>query len=170
MDVEVVGEEDRKLPPGEVGRLRCRGPSLAAPPPEFVGSDTASEGFHDGWYYTGELAAIDERGYVFLKGRASDVIIRSGAKIHPAEIEAVLQEHDAVMEAAVIGRSAPSEEEAVVAFVVVRRVVALGELVAHCRARLTPYKVPREIRIVAQLPRNSAGKIDKRALAALPPP
>jgi len=131
---------------------------------------TDAEDFRDGWCYPGELAAVDERGYIFLRGRASEVIFRGGAKIFPSEVEAVLQEHASVAEAAVVGRSLSNNEQEPVAYVVARDAVTPGELLAHCRTKLTAFKVPREIRVVADLPRNSSGKIDKLALANLQHP
>lgn len=161
-DIEVVDDDDRPLPDGAAGRLRYRGPGLASP----VGP-AARANFRGGWFYPGEIARLDELGYIFLRGRDSDVIMRHGAKIHPAEVEIALQDHPAVAEAAVIGDREDDAEEMVVAFVVTRQSVRVGELVAHCRVRLTPHKVPRRIIIVPELPRNTAGKTDKRALARL---
>jgi len=161
VEIEMVDESDRPVPPGVVGRIRCRGPGLGSGVSGPSGWESAAEGFHDGWSYTGELAAIDELGYIFIKGRVSDVIISGGAKIYPGEIEAVLQDHPAVAEAAVVGCRTPANEEVAVAFVVARRPVDVAELMAHCRVRLTSYRIPREIRLAAQLPRNSVGKVNK---------
>jgi acyl-coenzyme A synthetase/AMP-(fatty) acid ligase len=121
--------------------------------------------FHDGWFYPGEIASLDEDGYIFLRGRESDIIMRSGAKIYPAEVERVLIEHPDVAEAAVVGHREANNEEGVVAFVVARRSVLVGDLIAHCRARLTPHKVPQQIFFLQQLPTNTARKVDKSALA-----
>ncbi len=162
VETEIVDEDDRALPIGGVGRLRYRGPGLGSP----VFGDTAETSFRNGWHYPGEVARLDELGYIFLQGRTSDVIIRSGAKIFPWEIEAVLCEHPAIAEAAVIGRRAGAEEE-VVAFVVPRRELSLGEIVGHCRAHLTAHKVPRHFRLLPELPRLTAGKVDKLALVKL---
>ena len=161
VDVEIVDDSDRPLEPGATGHLRCRGPGLTLP---TTGAD--ANDFRDGWYYPGELAAVDELGYVFLQGRASEVIFRGAAKIFPSEVEAALQEHKGVAEAAVIGRALPNNEQELVAYVVAKGATTPGELLAHCRTRLTAFKVPREIYIVADLPRNSSGKIDKQALSA----
>jgi long-chain acyl-CoA synthetase len=90
--------------------------------------------------------------------------MRSGAKVYPAEVEAVLTEHAGVVEAAVLGHQGPTGDEDVFAFVLIRGNLEVGELLAHCRAHLTPHKVPRQIRIVEELPRNTAGKIDKASL------
>lgn len=160
-EVAVVDESDRVLPCGATGMLRIRGPGMASPLPGQGGQTQ----FRDGWYYPGEVACLDAAGYIFLKGRTSDVIIRSGAKIHPAEIEAVLLECPGVLEAAVLGHRGADLEETVIAFVAGPAHLRTGELLAHCRKRLTAHKVPRQFHLLAELPRNTAGKIDKLALA-----
>jgi long-chain acyl-CoA synthetase len=160
-EIEIADENDRPLPSGAVGRVRFRGPGLASPLP----GQAARASFRDGWYYPGEIARLDEAGYIFLEGRASDVIIRSGAKIFPAEVERALIQHPGVIEAAVLGRPGGDNEEVVIAFVVPRGTLTKGDLLAHCRVRLSPHKVPREIHFLEQLPKNTAGKIDKTALA-----
>jgi acyl-coenzyme A synthetase/AMP-(fatty) acid ligase len=165
VDVEVVDDDERPLGPDLPGRLRCRGLGLTSPLAGVGEAATASD-FRDGWHYPGEVAAIDELGYIHLQGRSSEVIFRGGAKIFPAEVEAVLQAHEAVAEAAVVGREGPDKQQELIAYVVARRPLPPGELLAHCRTRLTAFKVPHEIRIVAELPRNSSGKLDKRALLA----
>jgi acyl-CoA synthetase (AMP-forming)/AMP-acid ligase II len=160
IDIEIVDDDDRPLGAGATGHLRCRGPGLTFP---AVNSASAGD-FRNGWHYPGELASIDELGYVFLQGRESEVIFQGGAKVFPSEIEAVLQAHESVTEAAVVARRLASNEQEVVAYVVTKRRVTPGELLAHCRTQLTGFKVPREVQIVAELPRNSSGKVDKRAL------
>jgi acyl-coenzyme A synthetase/AMP-(fatty) acid ligase len=167
IDVEIVNDSDGPLDPGATGHLRCRGPGLTLPITNT--SSANSKDFRDGWYYPGELAAVDELGYIFLQGRASEVIFRGGAKIFPSEVEAVLQTHEAVAEAAVVGRALSNNEQEPVAYVVARHPVTPGELLAHCRTRLTAFKVPREIHIVTELPRNLSGKVDKRALVSQEP-
>jgi acyl-coenzyme A synthetase/AMP-(fatty) acid ligase len=160
VEMEVVDENDQLLPTGATGSLRLRGPGVASP---LVGQSSEAS-FRDGWYRPGEIARVDEAGYIFLQGRASDVIMRSGAKVYPAEVEAVLAEHAGVAEAAVLGRTGIGGDEDVIAFVVARGNLQVGELLAHCRVRLTPHKVPRQIRIVGSFPRNTAGKVDKASL------
>jgi acyl-coenzyme A synthetase/AMP-(fatty) acid ligase len=161
IDVEIVDDDDRSLEAGNTGRLRCRGPGLTSP---LTIASTPATDFRNGWYYPGELGMVDELGYIFLQGRTSEVIFRGGAKIFPSEVEAVLQTHESVAEAAVIGRTVSNNEQEPVAFVVLKRPSTSAELFAHCRTRLTAFKVPCEIHIVAELPRNLSGKIDKQAL------
>jgi acyl-CoA synthetase (AMP-forming)/AMP-acid ligase II len=160
IDVEIVDENDQPLGLGGTGQLRVRGPSLTSP----VANATSSADFRDGWYYPGELATLDEFGFIFLQGRTSEVIFRGGAKIFPNEVEAVLQAHESVAEAVVVGRALSTNEQELVAYVVARGPLTSGDLLAHCRTRLAAYKVPRKIYIVGELPRNLSGKIDKRAL------
>jgi len=164
VEVEIVDDEHRPLPCGEAGRLRYRGPAVATG--FYNDPEGSAEAFHDGWFYPGDLATMNESGYVFLKGRRKDMIIRGGVNIYPTEIEAVLLGHDAVAEAAVVGWPAPDLGEEVAAFVLTNRAVEEVELIAVCRASLASYKVPRRIFFLDEMPKNSAGKIVKPALAA----
>ena len=162
-DLAIVGEDDRPVEPGATGRLRARGPALAS---GLVGALTSdSEGFRDGWYYTGDLAELDDGGFLHLKGRASDVILRGGSNVYPDEVEAALVEHVAVADAAVVGRPSPQLGQEVVALVIARGAVTEDDLIAHCRRRLSAYKVPAEIVFVDGLPRTSFGKPDRKRLA-----
>ncbi len=164
-EVQVVDEDDRPLPNGEAGKLRVRGPTLTAP--LAAPGQPIHTGFRDGWYYPGEIATLDDRSFIYLTGRSSELIIRQGAKIHPAEIEAVLQRHPDILECAVIGHRAPSNEEEVIAFIVGRRPLEMASVVALCRTHLAPHKRPQHIRFVDALPKNASGKIDKKELARL---
>ena len=166
VDIEIVDDNDQPLGPGTTGQLRCRGPGLTSP---LVHSSGISADFRDGWYYPGELGIIDEVGYVFLQGRTSEVVFRGGAKIFPSEVETVLQMHESVAESAVVGRTLPNNEQELVAYIVTKHPLTPAELFAYCRTRLTAFKVPREIHVVAELPRNSSGKVDRAALANLRP-
>ena len=166
VDVAILGDDDRPLPPGEVGRLAYRGPGVAR---GFHNDPEASaEAFLDGWFLPGDLAAMDASGYVFLKGRRKDLIIRGGINIYPAEIEAVLLSDPRLAEAAVVGWPSADMGEEVAAFVVPRAGMAPAaeELISLCAARLAPYKVPRAVLDIADLPRNSAGKVVKAELIA----
>jgi acyl-coenzyme A synthetase/AMP-(fatty) acid ligase len=166
VELEIVDDNGAPVPPGTVGKLRCRGPGVGSGIFGGSGTESATEGFLDGWYYTGEFASMDEQAFIFLKGRSAEIIFRAGAKIYPAEVEAVLRQHPAVSEAAVVGRRLASGDEEVVAFVVVRQPVEPGEIIAHCRTLLTAYKTPRDVRFVAEMPKSTIGKVDKRALVA----
>ena len=163
VDVEIADNNHRPLPPGEVGRIRYRGPGVA----EGFHNDAegSRDAFHRGWFYPGDLGRMDGDGYLYIVGRAKDMIIRGGVNIYPAEIEQTLLDHANVAEAAVVGWPAPELGEEVVAFVSARDIDEAG-LIAHCRARLAPYKVPKRIFMTDDMPKNAAGKIEKTKLAA----
>ena len=164
VDVEVVDDGDLPLPPGQIGALRYRGPGVAE---GFHNDPEAScEAFRHGWFYPGDLGEIDARGYVFLRGRRKDMIIRGGVNIYPGEIEAVLAGHPQVADVAVVGWPSPRLGEEVAAFVVTRAPADVAALTAWCRDKLAPYKVPARIDVTDALPRNSAGKVLKQELAA----
>ena len=164
-EVEIVDEGHRRQPAGEAGRIRYRGPGVAL---GFYGNpepgSTASAFFRDGWFYPGDVGEMNEEGYLFLRGRAKDMIIRGGANIYPSDVELVLQTHPAVEEAAVVGRPSTEYGEEVAAFVIAHGTVDGPELIAHCRERLARHKVPRDVFLVDDLPRNSTGKVLKAAL------
>jgi long-chain acyl-CoA synthetase len=130
---------------------------------------TASALTDDGWYRTGDFVEIDDDGYVRVLGRLSDMIIRAGANVSPAEVEAVLVTHPQVAEAGVVGLPDAVAGEEVVAAVVARSGIAaidLDELDAHCASRLTGFKRPRIV-VVDELPRSpTTGKVDRRELRA----
>jgi acyl-CoA synthetase (AMP-forming)/AMP-acid ligase II len=127
---------------------------------------TAAARTDDGWLRTGDLARIDEGGFVTLLGRRRDLIIRGGEKIFPEEVEEALLAHPAVAEAAVVGLSDPSYGEVPAAFVVLAagNPVDPGALVAWCRDRLASFKVPRAVHFLDALPRNPNGKVRKPVL------
>jgi acyl-coenzyme A synthetase/AMP-(fatty) acid ligase len=140
--------------PGEVGRLEVRTPQAGG----------------DGWVRTNDLARIDDDGFVWIVGRADDVITRGGFKIAPGTVAAALQRHPAVREAAVIGRPDDRLGEVPVAAVELdpgAPAPAPEELREFCRADLTPYEVPVAVVVVPALPRSASMKVDRTALTAL---
>jgi len=114
----------------------------------------------DGWLHTGDRGHIDEDGFLYVTGRVSEVIVTGGENVMPAEVEAVLLSHPAVADAAVVGRPDPEWQEAVCALVVLGDGEASEEeLRSHCSASLAPYKVPKQVDFVAELPRTASGKL-----------
>ena len=161
-ETQVVDEDDRPVPAGVVGRIRQRAPWI---PAGFHNDPQASaEAFRDGWYYPGDLGQLDEDGFLTIAGRGKDMLIRGGVNIYPLEIEAVLCEHPAVLDAAVVGRPHAELGEEPVAFVVLKEPVAADQLAEHCRKSLAPYKIPRAFYFVADLPKTRMGKVAKPAL------
>ncbi|HEX3510784.1 MAG TPA: AMP-binding protein [Solirubrobacteraceae bacterium] len=138
------------------GEILLRGPTVAR--------GAAGE---DGWLHTGDLGELDQRGRLRVLARKSETIVSGGENVAPAEVEAVLEEHPDVVEAAVLGREDAQWGEAVVAVIVHRpgRAPEQAELLEHCRARLAPYKVPKEFtRTEDPLPRTASGKLQRRSV------
>jgi acyl-CoA synthetase (AMP-forming)/AMP-acid ligase II len=163
VEVQVVGDEGTQLAPGEVGEICVRTPRVMK---GYAGGESPL--VRDGWLPTRDMGWIDEDGYLYIAGRKDDMIIRGGENIAPAEVEATLQSHPAVEEAAVIGVPDLEWGQRVAAFVVVRpgaslTAEALGDF---CRQRLATFKKPEVIRFVAELPKNPMGKILRRDLRA----
>jgi long-chain acyl-CoA synthetase len=129
--------------------------------------DTARALSADGWLGTGDIATLDAAGYLRIVDRKKDMIIVSGFKVFPNEIESVLSEHPAVLECGVIGVDDARSGQAVKAFVVLRPGMAasVDDLIEHCRRGLTAYKVPKLIEFRDSLPKTNIGKILRRELA-----
>ncbi len=166
-DVRIVDENRRDLTAGQVGELAVRGKGVMRGyyrAPELTERVIDA----DGWLYTGDLARIDDKGYLRIVGRSKDVIIRGGQNIYPAEIENRLHAHPGIEEAAVAGVPARVGGEAVWAWVRPRQGVQLTalEILDWCRAALEPFKVPSQVRIVADLPHGEQGKSQKFVLRA----
>jgi malonyl-CoA/methylmalonyl-CoA synthetase len=166
VEVRVTDVHGRVLPPGESGVLEVRGPNV------FRGywrmpEKTAEEFRPDGFFITGDIARIDRDGYVTIVGRARDLIISGGLNVYPKEIESVIDDLEGVEESAVIGVPHPDLGEGVVA-VVKRRAGAspidAAAVIAGARGRLAPFKTPKRVVFVDELPRNSMGKVQKNLL------
>lgn len=163
--VQIVDDAHRAVKTGEIGRIRYRGPGVASG--FFNDPEADREAYRDGWFYPGDLGRLDAKGYLFLAGRSKEVIIRGGANIYPAEIEAVLLSHPGVSDAAVIGWPSPEMGEEIAAFVTGDAPVA--DLMAYCRERLASYKCPKRIFPLESLPKSDLGKVQKLDLKALLP-
>ena len=163
VEVQIVGDDGTVLPAGEVGELCVRTSRVMK---GYAGGESPL--VRDGWLPTRDMGWVDEDGYLYIAGRKDDMIIRGGENIAPAEVEATLQSHPAVEEAAVIGVPDLEWGQRVAAFVVVRPGASLtGEALGDfCRQRLASFKKPEVIRFVAELPKNPMGKILRRDLRA----
>lgn len=167
-DQVIVGDEDaNQLRAGEVGLVWFKASEV---PFEYFKDPAKTEASSRGCYFTlDDLGYLDEDGFLFLTDRSANLIISGGVNIYPAEVDAVLLEHPAVADAAVIG--VPDDEwgEEVLAVVEARAGMLPGseladELVAYCRRRLAHFKCPRRVEFVERLPRQDNGKIYKRLL------
>jgi len=152
-------------PAGTIGALELLGPNV------FAGywrdeEKTRGEFTADGWFRTGDVARIDERGYVWIVGRAKDLIISGGYNVYPKEVESELDALAGIAESAVFGVPHPDFGEGVTAAVVLKSGALATEagLIEALRARLSGYKVPKRVLLVAELPRNAMGKVKKQVL------
>ena len=165
VQAEVRDDEGTALPPGEVGEVWVRGPNIMLG--YWQRPDATDAALIDGWYRTGDAAYADDEGYLFLVDRLKDMIITGGENVYSIEVEAALLEHHAVLEAAVFGIPDERWGEAVHAVVTVRpgTVVDGDDLIAHCRALIAGFKVPRSVEARDEpLPRSGAGKTLKNGL------
>lgn len=160
VEAKVVDEDGTTVPRGETGELLVRGYSVM----QGYWNDpdrTAEVIDSEGWMHTGDLATIDESGRSSIVGRVKDMIIRGGENIYPAEVEDFLFRHPAIAEVAVFGVPDARYGEEVCAWVRLRGPLTAEELIAHCRERIAPFKVPRHVRFVDAFPMTVTGKVQK---------
>jgi fatty-acyl-CoA synthase len=165
--VTIRAEDGTIVPVGEVGEVCVKNPAVMRR--YWKQPALTAEKLRDGWKYTGDMGYVDSEGYIYLVDRKEDLIISGGFNVYPAEVEGVLIRHPAVLSAAVYGVPHPKWGEAVHASVVLRRgaAVEVAELKRYVRAAKGPLSTPKEIRIVADLPLTTFGKIDRRELRRL---
>ncbi|MER7974664.1 MULTISPECIES: AMP-binding protein [unclassified Streptomyces] len=166
MSARAVDGAGRELPRGEIGEMVVRGPGLMQ---GYWNDPAATEEIRlDGWVRTGDLGFMDEEGRIHLVDRSKDLIIRAGQNVYPSEIERALMAHPAVRDAAVVGMPDADYGEVPLAYVVLESGTEAGapELLRHTSTLLAPYKRPRRIEFIEQVPRNPAGKIIKKLLRA----
>jgi long-chain acyl-CoA synthetase len=162
--MKIVDECGRIARTNETGEILVRGPNVLR---GYWNRDAKMHGVDaEGWLHSGDLGRCDQSGNFYVLDRIKDIINISGLKVYPAEVERVLADHPAVLDACVFGSPDPVFGEKVSARVVVRegQTLRTDELTALCRDRLAPYKVPDEIAIAMSLPRNGAGKLLRRVL------
>lgn len=167
MEMRILDDDGAALPLGEIGEVALKGPNIMR---GYLNQPEASaKTIVEGWLRTGDVGFIDADGFLTLVDRKKDMIIRGGENIYPKEIETALYTHDAVAECAVVGRTDAVMGEEVIAFVALKPSVTADatELSRTAALSLAKYKHPREIRVLAALPKNPVGKIDKPALRAL---
>lgn len=163
-----LGPDGREVAQGQVGEAQGRGPAMMLgywKEPELTEKAITP----DGWYRTGDYACIDGDGYVYILGRATDLIAHEGGNVFAAEVEQVLSEMADVAQVAVVGLPHPGHGQAVAAAVVAMPGAQLEEatMQAHCAARLAPFKVPGMIRVVDALPHNMSGKVLRREVVPM---
>jgi long-chain acyl-CoA synthetase len=164
VEMRVVDADGNDVPAGEVGEIAIRGDNVMK---GYRGRPEATaEAIKDGWFHSGDMARVDEDGFFFIVDRKKDLIIRGGFNVYPREIEEVLYEHPAVLEAAVIGLPHPTHGEEVGAAVVLRPGAegTADELRDYVKERVAAYKYPRTVWLADALPKGPTGKILKREI------
>jgi malonyl-CoA/methylmalonyl-CoA synthetase len=163
--VRVRGDDGQALPAGEIGGIQVKGPNV------FKGywrmpEKTKEEFTEDGWFKTGDVGKIDERGYVTIVGRSKDLIISGGYNVYPAEVEGYINEMPGVAESAVVGVPHPDFGEVGVAVVTPKAGSRIdGEsIILQLKAQLANFKIPKRCFVVDELPRNTMGKVQKNLL------
>ena len=167
VELAVVDEHGRKLPPGEIGHLVARGANVT--PGYLDDPEGTASILHDGWLWTGDLARRDADGFHFHEGRSKEILKVGGHRVSPAAIEQVIQRFPGMLDAAVVGEPDPLLGETPVAYVVPApgHEPTDADLRRHCRDHLPPYQVPARFERVAALPRNESGKLLRAELAAM---
>lgn len=164
-DARIVSLETREeVPLGEVGEIAVKGPQVMSG--YWNNPEETDNVLKDGWFFTGDMGYMDEKGYFYVVDRKKDLIIAGGYNIYPREVEEVLYEHEAIQEAVVVGVPDPYRGETVKAFIVLKEghQVTEEELNTFCREQLAAFKVPRKYEFRDELPKTIVGKILKRQL------
>jgi len=162
--LRLVDPQGNEVPDGEVGEIIVKGPTV------FSGywrqPEATAQVMRRGWFHTGDLGRRDGEGFIYLAGRKSEMIICAGENIYAVEVEQAIDSLPQVAEAAVIGVPDDQRGEVPAAFVVLKKEARLTavDLTAALQGRIAAYKIPRKIRFMEALPRNSAGKVIKREL------
>ena len=162
IEIEVIDEDGQLVVPGQEGRIRIRGPQVSG---EYVGTDGGVDS--EGWLMTGDIGTVDDEGYLYVKGRADDVIIAGGENLSPGEIEDGLLRHPKVDGAAVVGIPDQEWGEVVAAMVTTTGGVSPEELLEWSRGELGGLKAPKRIEIVDELPMTPTGKVLRREVRAM---
>ncbi|WP_066068395.1 fatty acid--CoA ligase family protein [Neobacillus soli] len=160
---KIVNELGEEVPVGEAGELIVRGPNVMKG--YYKMPEESAAALRDGWLYTGDIAKMDEDGYFYIVDRKKDLIIVGGYNVYPREVEEVIYNHPDVVEVAVLGVPDPNQGEAVSAYVVSKNPqLSKEQVLDYCKEHLAKYKVPSVIEFLEELPKNTTGKILRRAL------
>ena len=165
VSLRVQGDDGQPLPAGEIGGIQVKGPNVVKGywrMPE----KTKEEFTADGYFKTGDVGKIDERGYIIIVGRSKDLIISGGYNVYPAEIEGYINDMPGVAESALVGVPHPDFGEVGVAVVIAKPGAALegGQIVGELKSKLANFKIPKQCFVVSELPRNTMGKVQKNLL------
>jgi long-chain acyl-CoA synthetase len=161
-EVKIVDNDDQTIEPGVIGEVCVRGKHVMMG--YWKNPELTAKALKGGWYHTGDMGYLDERGYLFLTDRKSDMIISGGENVYPNEVENAIYTHAGVLECTVVAASDERWGELVHAVVVLRAgvVVSPEEIIEHCRLTLAGYKCPKRVTFVESLPKTAVGKISRK--------
>jgi len=164
VDLRIFDDDDREVPAGEAGEVVVRAPNVTRG--YWRMPELNAEAFRHGWFHTGDIGRLDERGNLYILDRKKDMIISGGENIYSSEVEAALYKHPGVAEAAVVGVPDPKWGETVLAAIVPAAGAKLteAEIIEHCRQLIGGYKLPRRLVFLEALPKSAVGKILKTEL------
>ena len=164
VDILIVDDSGREVPPGASGEIIARGPQIAKG--YHKRPRETAEAFQNGWFHTGDVGKMDEEGYLFILDRKKDMVVTGGENVYTSEVEAAISQHPEVREVAVIGIPDERYGEALFAVIVPAPGHALSadKIIAHCRTQIGGYKIPRRMAFVDALPKTAIGKIMKQDL------
>jgi len=164
IEVKIVNDKGEELPPGEIGELVVRGPNVMKG--YLNRPESTREVLRDGWLFTGDVARMDDEGYIYIVDRKRDLIIKGGFNVYPKEIEDVILHHPKVKEVAVVGVPDPVQGEEVMAFITLKdgQWMSPEEIIGYCREHIANYKCPKIVKFTRNLPKGPDGRILKRKL------
>jgi long-chain acyl-CoA synthetase len=164
VEMKIMGRDGNELPIGQIGEIIARGPQIMKG--YFKDPKATGKKIKDGWYYTGDLGRLDEDGYLYVLGRADDMIVTGGLNVYPSEVETVLLNHPKVQEAAVVGIHDSGRGQVMKAIVVLKHgeTATQREILKFCKERLASFKMPRQLEFKDSLPKSRTGKVAKKQL------
>ena len=164
VELKIIGQDGKELEVGQIGEIIARGPQIMKG--YFKDPKATAEKIKDGWYHTGDLGRLDEDGYLYIVGRADDMVISGGLNVYPSEVETVLLDHPKVQEAIAVGIPDAKRGQVIKAIVVLKpgEAATPREILSFCKKRLGSFKMPRQLEFKDSLPKSSSGKIVRRQL------
>lgn len=163
-EIRIADEAGNPVKAGQDGEFLLRGPNVT--PGYWNNPEETANTIKDGWFHTGDLVHQDAEGYIYVIDRLKNMYISGGENVYPAEVEFALRQHPDIEEVAIIGVPDEKWGESGMAFVVLKagKQTSANQLIDYCRERLAKYKIPKHFRFVETLPKNDAGKIDRKSL------
>jgi len=164
VELKIIGQDGKEVEVGQIGEIIARGPQIMKG--YFKDPEATAKKIKDGWYHSGDLGRFDEDGYLYILGRADDMIISGGLNVYPSEVETVLLNHPKVQEAAAVGIPDAKRGQVIRAIVVLKHgeTATHREILSFCKERLGSFKMPRQLEFKDSLPKSRTGKIAKRQL------